>query len=405
MTEPVHTNPLSRWLLLSLYLPSVLLSLCNGLLVPTLPVFAASLEVSYLLIGLILAGDSIGMLLADVPAGALMRHIGRKRAMIVGLTIAALSVGALAFTDSAALVIGLRILAGAGAALFNISRHVFMAEEIPRAGRGRVMALFGGTNRLGDLAGPLAGGFIAVAFGIGATFLVYAGLALVTVWLCWRFVEGSVRNVPEVSGQVPARPAAALAGTLRSEGRLLITAGIGQLCAQAIRTGRRVLIPRYAADVLGLGVDQVGVGVSVAAALDFLRFYFAGVIMDRWGRKWATVPSFLLQALSLALLPLAQDFRSLVLIAGLGGVGNGIGSGTMMTLGADLAPPGRTGEFLGLWRLVGDVGSATGPLLVGAVAQVLGLGPSAGVVAMLGAGGSMLFAFAVPETLSRKARS
>jgi predicted MFS family arabinose efflux permease len=63
------------------------------------------------------------------------------------------------------------------------------------------------------------------------------------------------------------------------------------------------------------------------------------------------VPSFAVMALGVALIPLAGDFEGLLLASVVIGLGNGLGSGAMMTLGADLAPPGATGEFLGVWRL------------------------------------------------------
>lgn len=404
MPDDRITSPLSKPLILSLYLPTLLLSICNGLLVPILPVFATAMDVSYLLVGLILAGDSIGMLLADLPAGALLQQIGRKRAMILGLAIAGGSVAALAFTDNATLVVALRIIAGAGAALFNLSRHVYMAEEIPRAGRGRAIALFGGTNRFGDFAGPLAGGFLGAAAGLGSVFILYGALAGATLLLCWRYVEGRIFRGAGEAVTPGEHGFAALRDTARSESRALLTAGTGQLAAMVVRIGRRVLIPLWAVDVLGLGVESVGILVSVANALDFALFYVAGIIMDRYGRKYAIVPSFLVQSISLLLLPLTTDFRSLLLVAGLGGFGNGIGSGTMLTLGADLAPEGRTAEFLGVWRLIGDVGSAGAPLLIGGVAQLLGLGPSVLVIGIIGAWGTGLFAFRVPETLSRRQR-
>ena len=81
------------------------------------------------------------------------------------------------------------------------------------------------------------------------------------------------------------------------------------------------------------------------------------------------------------------------------GFGNGIGSGTMMTLGADLAPREATGEFLGVWRLIGDVGSTGGPLVVGGIADLVGLTLSAltlSGVGVLAAATLMLF---VRETL------
>jgi MFS-type transporter involved in bile tolerance (Atg22 family) len=56
----------------------------------------------------------------------------------------------------------------------------------------------------------------------------------------------------------------------------------------------------------------------------------------------------------------------------------------MMTLGADLAPPGATGEFLGIWRLIGDIGSVAGPLMVGIVASAVGLSGGAWVLALAG---------------------
>lgn len=398
-------SPISLPLFLSLYLPSLLLSICNGLLIPTLPIFASGLEVPYTLVGLILAGESLGMLFADVPAGLLISRIGRKRAMLLGLAVAGLSVLALSFTDSALQVILLRFAAGAGAALFNISRHVHMATELSMQSRGRATALFGGTNRLGFLIGPLVGGFVAGSFGIGSTFMTYAALAAATLLLCWLFVERGPTRGEAVREHAPEHGSGKLLSeTLRERGRVLIPAGLGQLCAQTIRMGRQVLIPLYAADVLNLPVESVGLVVSLAAAVDFALFYVAGVIMDRYGRKWATVPSFLIQGLSLLLLPLAAGFGGLLLVAMIGGFGNGIGSGTMMTLGMDLAPPTRQSEFLGLWRFIGDVGSTSGPLVVGGLAQALGLSASAVVLAMVGAGGSLLFARLVPETLRRKRR-
>jgi MFS family permease len=78
---------------------------------------------------------------------------------------------------------------------------------------------------------------------------------------------------------------------------------------------------------------------------------------------------------------------SFTVVAMLMGFGNGIGSGILMTLGADVAPPAIRSKFLGVWRLCADSGSAGGPLIVSAAAGLgsLALGISAmgvtGVVA------------------------
>jgi MFS family permease len=78
---------------------------------------------------------------------------------------------------------------------------------------------------------------------------------------------------------------------------------------------------------------------------------------------------------------------SFTVVAMIMGFGNGIGSGILMTLGADVAPPEIRSKFLGVWRLCADSGSAGGPLIVSAAAGLgsLALGISAmgvtGVVA------------------------
>ena len=81
------------------------------------------------------------------------------------------------------------------------------------------------------------------------------------------------------------------------------------------------------------------------------------------------------------------------------GIGNGLGSGTMMTLGADLSPPRSRGEFLGLWRLIGDMGHTGAPLVVGVVADALVLSSAIWVIAGSGLAAASIFLFFVPETL------
>jgi MFS family permease len=174
------------------------------------------------------------------------------------------------------------------------------------------------------------------------------------------------------------------------------------MLAQMVRTGPSVLFPLYGADVLGLDVAAIGAVLSTGAAVDMTLFYQTGVIMDRYGRKFAIIPSFLLQGIGLALIPLTHSFAGLALVAGLVGLGNGLGSGVMLTLGADLAPPASRGEFLGMWRLIGDTGSTVGPIIGGAIAGWLALPIAAVVMGSSGMLSSLIFATLVPETNRRE---
>jgi MFS family permease len=385
-------------LILPLYLPSLIFAFCQGLLAPILPLYAADFDVSYGLVGLVLAGDGIGTLLADVPAGVFLRRLGKKRAMLLGVGCAALSTVALFGARSIAEALLYRLLTGFAVALFNLARHAYLADTVIPSSRGRSIALFGGINRVGRFAGPAIGGMVAAGYGLRAPFLVVGSacavaFAVVAVF-CPTTTEVSPRDSTPSGSHLNH-----LLSNLKAQRRVLATAGVGQLFGQMVRAGRAVIIPLYAADVIGLDVQAIGLIVSISAAVDMSLFYPAGLIMDRWGRKFAIVPCFLLQAIGMSLVPLTMSLAGLLMAAMLIGLGNGLGSGTMMTLGADLAPQNWRGEFLGVWRLVGDVGATGGPLVAGSVAGLLVLPAAAWAMAGAGLMAVAIFVLFVPETL------
>lgn len=385
-------------LTLSVYLPTFILSLCRGLLIPVLPVYASSFGVSYSLIGFILAGEAVGTLVADVPAGGLLRRLSGKWAMVLGISLVGLSVLALVWAGTVWEVLAYRFAAGVGGALWNLSRHAYLTEATKLAERGRAIALFGGTNRLGVFAGPALGGVVATAYGLTAPFVVFvalSALALVVVVLFTEKPEPSIRS-RGVNQQTPGKHH--FLAVLTQHYRVLILAGSGQLLAQMIRASRQVIIPLYGANMLGLDLQAVGLIMSVSSLIDFSMFYPAGLIMDRFGRKYAILPCFFLQALGMAFVPLAAGTLGLLICASVMGLGNGLGSGTMMTLGADLAPQDALGEFLGIWRLIGDGGTAGAPLAVGAIADLVSLPIAALVMAGIGVCAVSIFALKVPET-------
>jgi len=76
-------------------------------------------------------------------------------------------------------------------------------------------------------------------------------------------------------------------------------------------------------------------------------------------------------------LPLTGDLAGLTAVAVLMAVGNGLGSGIIMTLGADASPEVGRPQFLGGWRLMVEVGATGGPLLVSALAALASLAVAA----------------------------
>ena len=380
----------------TVYLPTLIMSCSSGLIIPILPIYARSFEISYGLVGWVLAAHGLGTLLSDVPAGVLVRRLGHQRVMLLGVALNVAGALALFWVESLFAVICWRLVSGVGYALWGVSRHAYIADMIQIEQRGRTIAIFGGLGRIGTFVGPMVGGVVGAVWGLRLPFLVYAGLGLVCLLAVWAWIE----DEESASGNGWAQHR--LGAVLKAHCQSLFIAGSGQLCAQLIRTARHAIIPLYAAEIIGLELGAVGLIVSLSSAIDMLMFYPAGLIMDRWGRKFAYVPSFVLQALGIALVPLTADFFSLLSVALLIGLGHGLGSGTMMTLGADLAPKEARGEFLGLWRFVGDMGNASGPLVVGHIADLAGLTTAPLIVTGIGLLAAFILGGLVPETLNHR---
>jgi MFS family permease len=175
---------------------------------------------------------------------------------------------------------------------------------------------------------------------------------------------------------------------LRSYRRVFLTLGIGVILVAAVRASRQVVLPLWA-EHLGLSPAATSVIYGLAGAVDMATFYPAGRVMDRRGRRWVAVPSMLTMGCALVLVPLTSGFGTLLLAALLLGFGNGIGSGMIMTLGADTAPAVGRPAFLGIWRLLSDTGSCGGPVLLSALAGLAGLATAVvgnGLLGLLAAG-------------------
>ncbi|MCY4464812.1 MAG: MFS transporter [Chloroflexi bacterium] len=388
-----------RALILSFYLPALMVTLGHGLLVPILPLYAADFEISYVLIGLVLAGEGIGTLIADVPTGMIQRRFGNKQVMMMGLLVKAVSLGLLFFASSIWVVLLLRLITGFGRSMYTVSAHVYITNHVDLGQRGKAISMYGGTHRLGGFIGPAIGGLLAGMVGMRTTFLAVALATAIGFALVALFTRGkkSARRKSADDGH-----GFHIAAVFQQNARILASAGTAQVFGQMIRAGRTVIIPLFAADALGLAVDQIGLIISISVAVDFSLFMVAGWLMDRYGRKFAIVPCFGIQALGMALVPFAASFGGLLFAATLIGLGNGLGAGSMMTLGSDLSPARSRGEFLGVWRLIGDVGHTGAPLVVGVVADALLLSSAIWVIAGSGLLAASIFTFLVPETLQRK---
>jgi MFS family permease len=139
--------------------------------------------------------------------------------------------------------------------------------------------------------------------------------------------------------------------------------------------------------------------------MDMLLFYPTGYVMDRFGRRWVAIPCLTVLAFGLMLIPLAQTLMLFAVVAIVTGFGNGLGAGINMTMGADFSPPDRRAEFLGVWRLIGDIGQFGGPIVLSALTALATLGTASVATGGIGLLGALIMFLFVPETLQKRVRA
>ena len=385
-----------RSLIGGVYFPALLFGIGQWMIIPTIPLFAEELGASVLFSGLIFAARGAGSMIGDVPSGLLTSRLGGRLTMTAGVLLTAGSGVAMGFSVVPAMLAGLTLLNGIAFALWHVSRLAYMTETVPVEYRGRALSLVGGVTRVGFFLGPIIGGALGKAGGLETVFFAQAAVVCAAALL----VATRLPRARAGDAGTPERPRVSLRSVVLAGRRSLLVAGSVAITLVLIRHGRQFLIPVWGSSI-GLDPLQIGLIFGFASAIDMVMFYPVGMVMDRWGRKWVIVPSLLVLSASLMLMPLTGTFGSFLLVGLLSGFGNGLGSGAVMTLGADLSPRDAAGEFLGVWRLVGDVGAVAAPAVVGGLAAVLTLGAAAVSTGGIGLLGGVIMILLVRETLTR----
>jgi MFS family permease len=368
----------------SVYLPAMVFEIGNGAVAPVIAITALDLGASAGTAGLLVALLGIGQLVGDVPAGALAARLGDRRAMVVA---GGVSMGAMlgCLLTSSLPVFGLCLFAmGMCTATFYLARQSYLTEVAPLHLRARALSMLGGAHRIGLFIGPFVGAAVISMASLRAAYAVAVGTAGLAAALLLV-----IPDIERAGGAAPARadaPDAApdgLAATARTYRRLLLTLGVAVLAIGAARAARQVVLPLWAVHI-GLSPEVTSLVFGVASAVDMALFYPSGKVMDRHGRLAVAIPSMLVLGAAMAVLPLTGGLVGLTVVAMVMSFGNGIGSGIVMTLGADVAPPDNRRRFLSMWRLMSDTGNALGPVVVSVVAGVWSL--AAGIVAVAGVG-------------------
>ncbi len=347
----------------SAFLPALVFEIANGAIAPIVVLTATDLGASPGTAAFMLALLGIGRVLGDIPSSSLADRVGDRRAMIVAAGVA-LTAFTLCLVASSLLVLALALTAiGVSNAAFYLARQSYLMDVAPLKLRARAMSTLAGAHRIGLFIGPFIG-----AAAIGLTSLRGAYVVAMVAAVATIVTLIVVPDVANADGrQAVIQKTTSSYRALIDHRHLFATLGLAILAIGAVRAARQTVLPLWG-DHLGLSPELISLIFGIAGAVDMALFYPAGLVMDRYGRLAIAIPAMTILGAAMMTMPLSTGAISLTIVAMVMSLGNGIGSGIMMTLGADAAPAHNRVRFLGIWRLVSDSGNAAGPIVVSLVA-------------------------------------
>jgi MFS family permease len=342
-------------------------------------------------------------------------RLGTRAALTAGPAIACAAALVAGFMPWFGFILALVFLLGIGESIWVIAREVAGIDLVPAQQRGRVLSGFHGVNNLGLALGPLIGGLLTETIAFRAVFFAYAACAAVSVVL--GMIVANEEPRPE---QKPATSSIHAAGwgldslrqrlygmralfhqihpDLRATYVVLVFA---TLTSFVHRVTTQSMLPLLASSNLGLSPKEVGMLFTISGISVFAMIFPAGFVIDKVGRKWATVPSTGIPAIAFLLMPIAQNFFQLAVLISFLGVANGLSLGSLATSTFDVVPASARGRLQAVRRTIAETGGIGAPLLGGYLADRFNPGIPFLAYAPLLVLSALLLALVARETLEK----
>jgi MFS family permease len=350
-----------------------------SMIIPTLPLLTAEFGISPGVAAQMMTALAFGRFVGNPASGIVLDRFGTRAALLIGPALGAAAALVAASAPRFEVMLAAVALIGVGDNLWTFGREIAGVDIARHDQRGRVLSGFHGVNNIGLSFGPLAGGAIAQAAGFRAAFLAYAVCAGASVLL--GFGGGEARPANRSAKTAVRSPASGgvrqwLAGlkalfhqidpALRATYVVLVFATMTSFIH---RVTLQSMLPLYATAYLALTPSEIGLLFSIMGVFVFAMIFPAGFIIDKVGRKWATVPSTGLPALVFLVIPFAGSFFQLAVLMAFMGIANGLSLGSIATSTYDVVPAAARGRLQAFRRVCAETGSITAPLLGGFLAD------------------------------------
>ena len=345
--------------------------------VPFVGPFAEELGADLRMVGLIAGAYGFTQMVLRIPLGIFSDMIRKRRVFVLtGAGVAAVAGVVVYFFPNPFTLLTSRALGGVAASAW-VTFTVLGASYYPRNETTKSMGLLHMINALGRMAALLAGGFVAMWFGVTYVFLLGGVIGFAALLLG----AGIIEKRPEAT---QAGPSLSSLYQVARNRQLLCTSFLGILIQYIIFATTFGFTP-IAAVQLDASQFQLGM-LGVASALPGLVFApMAGTTLPRlFGVKATLSIGFGLTGLGAALIPFCTTLWHIFAIQVIGS----IGAVTVLTLLMGLCIVDISSEkratAMGFFQAVYGLGMFLGPFTMGWFSHTFGLNPSFIMISTIG---------------------
>ena len=169
------------WTLAAVAFGLFMIMLDNTVVNVALPSIARDLHVDLSELEWIVTGYALTFASLMLTGGKLADLMGRRLIFIVGLAVFTLSSLACGLAGSGEVLIGARVVQGAGAALMNPATLSIIAATFPPRQRGTAIGIWAGTAALALAIGPLVGGLLTEHISWNWIFFVNVPIGIIAI--------------------------------------------------------------------------------------------------------------------------------------------------------------------------------------------------------------------------------
>ena len=327
----------------------------NQVIAALLPTLVSSLGISVGAAGLLVTIYSLAAALAAFVSGALSDHYGRRRFLLAGISLFALSSWLAGRSENLAELLLARALTGFAAGTLSTCSIALAGDSFAYAVRGRAIGLISSAYFAAPILGVPIATQIADRYGWRQTFFVFA-LFAVAVALSSLALPRERDLAPSSAGKL--RATLGVFRSFLSKGDTAAALGIAFLVSGGL-VGFITFIGQWLSTSFEATTRTIGwvfmLGGLVAVAAPPL----GGALSDRWGKRAMSIWSNVWLAVSVALIPFFSWGVWLLVVFAATSLGAAFRQGPLTALMTEMVPAAQRGSFIALRNISSQLGIGT----------------------------------------------